>query len=292
MNGLRTALPGIMLALSLAFAAPAGAAPRGCDLEPADDPQLQRALRDVVARQGLADAASRGDLALSLLVLTDPDHPRLAQINGDEMIYAASLPKIAILLGAAVAIDDGRLRPDADLNQDLHDMIRVSCNTCANRVLERVGRDRVLDVLRSPEYALYDEAHGGGLWLGKPYGSEPAWERDPLHGLSHGATTFQAARFYCALQQGTLVSPEQTRLMMATLSRPGIRHKFVRGLRRHNEIEMYRKSGTWQTYHADSALVRSDETVYVIVGLAHNPKGGDWLEHLAEPLHQLALAAK
>jgi len=292
MNSSRSALPGIMLALSLAFTAPVGAAQHGCDLEHADDPQLQRALHGVVARQGLAGAAKRGDLALSLLVLTEPDHPRLAQINGDEMIYAASLPKIAILLGAAVAIDDGRLTPDIALNRDLHDMIRVSCNACANRVLERVGYNEVLDVLRSPEYALYDEAHGGGLWLGKPYGAQPAWERDPLHGLSHGATTFQAARFYCALQQGTLVSPKQTRLMMATLSHPAIQHKFVRGLRNHNDIEIYRKSGTWQTYHADSALVRSDKAVYVIVGLAHNPKGGDWLEHLAEPLHQLALAAR
>jgi beta-lactamase class A len=290
MSRIRTAALG--LALALAFSAPAGAEPHACDLDQAGDPQLQRALSDVVVRLGLGDAARRGDLALSLLVLTDPDRPRLAQINGDEMIYAASLPKIAILLGAAVAIDEGRLTPNDALHRDLQDMIRVSCNQCANRVLERVGYEAVLDVLRSPDYALYDELHGGGLWLGKPYGPQPAWARDPLHGLSHGATVFQAARFYCGLQQGTLVSQEQTHLMLDALSRPGIQHKFVRGLRGHNEIEMFRKSGTWRTFHADSALVRSDDGVYVIVGLAHSPTGGDWLERLAEPLHQLALAAR
>jgi beta-lactamase class A len=268
MSRIRTAALG--LALALAFSAPAGAEPHACDLDQAGDPQLQRALSDVVVRLGLGDAARRGDLALSLLVLTDPDRPRLAQINGDEMIYAASLA----------------------LHRDLQDMIRVSCNQCANRVLERVGYEAVLDVLRSPDYALYDELHGGGLWLGKPYGPQPAWARDPLHGLSHGATVFQAARFYCGLQQGTLVSQEQTHLMLDALSRPGIQHKFVRGLRGHNEIEMFRKSGTWRTFHADSALVRSDDGVYVIVGLAHSPTGGDWLERLAEPLHQLALAAR
>ena len=290
MGSIRTAALGLGLAIPLAFSAPAGAAQHACDLDQATDPQLQRALSELVVGLGLGDAARRGDLALSLLVLTDPEHPRLAQINGDEMIYAASLPKIAILLGAAVAIDEGRLAPDEQFQRDLHDMIRVSCNKCANRVLERVGYEEVLDLLRSPDFALYDELHGGGLWLGKPYGPQPAWARDPLHGLSHDATTFQAARFYCGLQQGTLVSPEQNHLMLETLSRPGIEHKFVRGLRGHDEIEMFRKSGTWRTYHADSALVRSDDGVYVIVGLAHSPRGGDWLESLAEPLHRLALA--
>jgi beta-lactamase class A len=99
------------------------------------------------------------------------------------------------------------------------------------------------------------------------------------------------ARFYCGLEQGELVSPEQTRLMREAMSKPGIRHKFVKGLAGHEELQMYRKSGTWREYHADSVLVESEGAVYVMVALARSDRGSDWLEGLAEPLHELALSA-
>lgn len=261
-----------------------------CDLEQAEDTLLQQRLKTLVEAQGLAPAARRGALALSLLVLTDPDHPRLAQINGHTMLYAASLPKIAILLGAAVAIDEGRLTPDPALRKDIDDMIRYSCNACANRVLAAVGRDALLEILQSPRYGFYDPLRGGGLWVGKEYARAPAYQRDPLSGLSHGATTFQVARYYCGLHRGTLVSPEQGRMMLEALSRPGIEHKFVKGLASREGLEIYRKSGTWRSFHADSMLVRAGGQAYVIVAVADDPEGGAWLEQLAQPLHELALS--
>ena len=86
------------------------------------------------------------------------------------MVYAASLPKIAILLGAAVAIDEGRLELDDELQTDLDDMIRYSCNACATKVLEMVGRQELLEILQSPEYKFYDQDEAGGFWVGKDYG--------------------------------------------------------------------------------------------------------------------------
>ena len=263
---------------------------RVCDLSQAADAGLQSGLEALVRAQGLDGAARDGRLALTLLVLTDREHPRLAQVNGHEMLYAASLPKIAILLGAAVSLDDGSLELDPALENDIHEMIRHSCNDCSNRVLERVGEQKVLDILQSPRLGFYDDDGAGGLWLGKEYGPHPAFKRDPLNGLSHGATTYQAARFYCSLQRGTLVSPKATRLMLDALADPGIEHKFVKGLKRYEDIELFRKSGTWSTWHADSALVRAGDDVYVIVGLAEDPQGGAWLERLAAPLHELATA--
>ncbi len=233
-------------------------------------------------------AARRGELALALLILSDPDRPRLAQINGDEMIYAASLPKIAILLGAAVAIEEGQLVPDQALEKDIQDMIRYSCNDCATRVLRQVGHEQLLEVLQRPQYAFYDPQHGGGLWVGKEYGPSPAYRRDPLHNLSHGATVFEVSRFYCALQRDELVSAEQDQMMLEALSKPGLRHKFVKALSKHDGLEIYRKSGTWKTFHADSALVRDGDNAYVMVALANNPQGSKWLERLAEPMRQLA----
>ena len=251
------------------------------------DPSLQMQLEGIIRRQGLWAAAERGELALLLAIITDPARPRVAQLNGDRMMYAASLPKIAILFGAAAELEQGRLQLTPALEKDMTDMIRVSCNECATRVLEQVGREDLTELLQAPEYAFYDPQGGGGLWVGKDYAPTEAYHRDPLHGLSHGATAIQVARFYYRLHTGTLVGPEQTQLMLEALSRPGIAHKFVKGLKGIPGIEMLRKSGTWKSFHADSALVRYKDQTYIMVGLVNNENGEKWLSQLASPLNDL-----
>jgi len=259
-------------------------------LNESGDAQLQKALGTLIDKQGLTRAVQSKELAVVLVIVTDPEKPRLAELNGRNMVYAASLPKIAILLGAAVAIDEGRLELNDELQTELDNMIRHSCNACATKVLEKVGREELLKILQSPEYNFYDQNGAGGLWVGKDYGPSTAYHRDPLSGISHGATAFQAARFYYKLQTGSLVSPEQTEMMLDVLSNPGINHKFVKGLQAYPDIEIFRKSGSWKTYHADSALIRGDGFAYIIVALANSPKGNIWLEKLAAPLHELAVS--
>jgi len=259
-------------------------------LSESGDQQLQQGLETLIAQQHLARAVDDKELAVVLVIVTDPDKPHLAELNGSDMVYAASLPKIAILLGAAVEIDDGRLQLNDELHRDIDNMIRYSCNACATKVLEQVGRKELLDILQSPQFSFYDRNGDGGLWVGKDYGPAAAYRRDPVSGLSHGATAFQAARFYYKLQNGTLVSPQQTQLMMEALSNPGIKHKFVKGLKNYPGLELFRKSGSWRDFHADSALVRSKGLAYIMVALSHNPKGSVWLEKLAAPLHELAVS--
>ncbi|HXK25177.1 MAG TPA: serine hydrolase [Myxococcota bacterium] len=238
---------------------------------------------------GLTAEVEAGHLSLALLDLSRADAPRLAMLNGHDMVYAASLPKIAILLGAFVEAGRGRLPLDPAHLDEITRMIRFSSNEAATHVLDWVGRERLLDILQSPAIALYDTKRNGGLWVGKSYGREDAYQRDPLHRLSHGATAFQVARFYWLLDSNRLVSPELTALMKQALSEPGIRHKFVKGLERRPGVEIYRKSGTWQDFHADSALVEHGEYKFVIVGLAHHRDGGEWLARLAAPLHDLVV---
>jgi len=256
-------------------------------LKNAADLTLQAQVENIVRGQGLWRNVQSGELALMLVITTNPDHPRVAELNGHQMMYAASLPKIAILFGAAVALDRGQLKMTDTLHDDMVSMIRYSCNDCATRVLELVGREELIELLQSPEYDFYDAAGEGGLWVGKNYDPSPAYHRDPLHNLSHGATAFQVARFYYRLQTGTLVSPAIADLMVEALSEPGIRHKFVKGLQRIAGLTILRKSGTWENFHSDSALVRSGDNTYIIVGLANNPQGDQWLTRLAEPLNNL-----
>jgi beta-lactamase class A len=60
--------------------------------------------------------------------------------------------------------------------------------------------------------------------------------------------------------------------MKSILSEPRIPHKFVLGLENaHPDSEMYRKSGTWQNYHADAMLVERAGRTYVAVALLESP---------------------
>ena len=251
------------------------------------DPGLQAKLDRTLDRLGLQPAVEAGNLAVALVDVTDPDDPRLAEVNGDKMFYAASLPKIAILLGAFVEIERGALSLTPTVRQSLTDMIRHSSNEAATEMLILVGKARVTEILRSERFRLYDPAVNGGLWVGKEYSPAQAYQRDPLHNLSHGATALQAARFYYLLETGQLVGPQLTHEMKAILSKPGIEHKFVKGLSGIADAEIYRKSGSWRRWHADSALVEAGGRSYILVALAEDRAGGQWLARMAEPIHRL-----
>ena len=67
--------------------------------------------------------------------ITDLQHPKVAGVNPDVMLYAASLPKIAILLGAFVKIERGELPLNDETRAELTRMIRKSSNKDATAVL-------------------------------------------------------------------------------------------------------------------------------------------------------------
>ena len=282
----------VLLAAALALSISVRAEPLDVpDLRAAHDPQLQGRLERVVRDLGLEAAVADGRLSLALVDASRGAPPRLAMLNGHQMVYAASLPKIAILLGALVEAERGRLPLDEERLSAMTNMIRFSSNEDATRVLRWVGERRLIDILQSDRFRLYDANGAGGLWVGKAYGKDGAFQRDPVRNLSHGATAFQVARLYYLLASDALLTPRLNEVMKATLSNPGIRHKFVKGLESRPGVTIYRKSGTWQDFHADSALVEYGEHRYIIVGLAHHPDGGEWLARLAAPLHDLVVPA-
>lgn len=257
------------------------------------DTNLQKGLQQSLKSLGLAKAVRKGTLSVALVDITDPNQPRLATINGDQMMYAASLPKIAILLGAFSRIERGDLNLDKNTHQQLVKMIRKSSNSAATAMLNKVGKQYLADLLESPRYRLYDRERNGGLWVGKEYARSGAWKRDPLHNLSHGATAFQVARFYYMLETAQLVSPELSKQMKAIMGKPAINHKFVRGL---NDARpgstIYRKSGTWRTWHADSAIVERDGRRYIAVALAQSSQGSKWLKRLVVAMDDLVFRSK
>jgi beta-lactamase class A len=285
----------VFISLLFLFLAPFAMAAETGDfpsLRESSDPQLQRALEKSLAGQGLSKAIADKRLSVALVDITNPKKPRVAAVNGDEMKYAASLPKIAILLGAFVEIEGGAMALDENTRRSLTQMVRKSSNQEATRMLNKVGKQRLLQILQSERFKLYDASNNGGIWVGKEYSKSPAYKRDPLHNLSHGATAIQTARFYYLLETGRLVNPELTAEMREMLSHPAINHKFVKGLKARPGANVYRKSGSWSRWHADSAIVEDGGHKFIVVALAESPKGGEWLSKMITPLHDLIVPVK
>ena len=256
------------------------------------DPVLQQQLDTIMDTLGYDRPIREKRLAVALIDITDLSSPRVAAINGNTMIYAASVPKLAILLGAFVEIREGNMTLDEETHNSLTEMIRFSSNQEATRMLNRVGKDRVLEILQSNEFDLYDLDDGGGLWIGKEYGKSPAYQRDPLNNFSHGATAMQVARFYYLLETDQVVGKELSAEMKAMLGDPGINHKFVKGLAEYPEAKIFRKSGSWRRWHGDSALIEVGEIKYIVVGLIEDSRGGEWLTRMIEPIHEIMVSKK
>jgi beta-lactamase class A len=163
-------------------------------------------------------------------------------------------------------------------------MIRKSSNEDATAILNRVGFEDLAEILKSQKYRLYDPEHNGGLWVGRNYSGGPVWKRDPLHNISHGATAIQVARFYYLAMTGRLVSEQYLSDFAEIMSDSGIQHKFVKGLKKANpDAEIYRKSGTWKAFHADSGVIVDKKAgyQYIIVALMEHPKGADIIARFA-----------
>ena len=262
-------------------------------LADAYDANLQQGLQAQIADSHLDDVVAEKRLALALVDVTDPHRPRVAGVNEHVMMYAASLPKIAILLAAFQKAEDTGEPLNANSKELLTRMIRDSSNSAATEMSDWVGLEYIAKVLMSDRYKFYNEQDDGGIWVGKAYARRGAWRRDPLGNLSHAASAFEVSRFYYLLVTDRLVNPSASAEMKQMLSRPAIDHKFVSGLARARPgSKIYRKSGTWGTYHADSALVERDGRAYIAVALCNDARCGRWLKSLIVRLDNLIFERK
>lgn len=253
--------------------------------------RLERALKQNGLWRSLID---RGEMSVGLVDLADHRAPRFAQVNGDTMLPAASLPKIAILLAAYHSFADGGLKETLPIRADLIDMIKWSSNPAANRMIDRIGLRKIDNLLLSSRYRFYDPKKGGGIWVGGGY--PPSYEQypDPLKNIIHTATATQVCRFYYLLAYGRLINPEPSRQMLKILSYPLLQDKFVSVLETSvPPNRLYRKSGTFKIWHADSVLVWGEEPWrrYILVSLVQNAQGEQILRELVPKMEQLLKGA-
>ncbi len=227
-------------------------------------------------------------MSIGIVDLSDINDIQYAGLNDDHMMYAASLPKIAVLLASMDAIDKGQLANSKAIQKDMRSMISKSNNQATTRMIDRVGYEKIEEVLRSPQHKLYDEEVGGGLWVGKRYAAGGRRYPEPMKGLSHAATTRQVCSFYYQLAMGNLVNERRSKQMLNIMENPALHHKFVNTLDRvAPDARLFRKSGSWKNYHSDSVLVWGPDRKYILVALIDNDLGEQIIRDLVVPLEKV-----
>jgi beta-lactamase class A len=247
------------------------------------DPLLQHKLEAIDS--GLR---ARFDISTQTAIgLLDLKRLQLAMLHPDALYYAASVPKIAILLAYFHRFPEAASQLDPAVRHELGLMIKVSSNEIAAKISRQLGLQEIQNVL--DRYHFYDRHHGGGLWLGKHYGIAGERIGDPLRDHSHAATVRQLLRFYLLLVQGELVSPTASRRMLEIFDSPEIPHvtdKFVQGLAG-RELQILRKSGDWEDWHHDTAIIIGPSRHYILVALTAHPRGDEYLAALAHAVDDL-----
>jgi len=258
------------------------------------DPEFQAALEQRLnANKEWKRLIQNKKMAIGVVDMSG-EVPRFARVNGNQMMYAASLPKIAILLAAYVSFEDGSLQETDEIMQDLQDMIQVSSNSAATRMIDRIGMNKIQSVLRDPQYGFYDEKRGGGLWVGKRYAGSGPRSGDPMFNISHGATATQVCRFFYLLATHRLINEHRSDQMLADLVDPHLHHKFVSQL---DELApkatLFRKSGTWRQWHSDAIMVQGKQwRNYILVGLIESEDGEQILRTVLPAVEELMVPAE
>jgi beta-lactamase class A len=254
------------------------------------DQGLQAKLDQALEQDKLWQALiHRGKLAVGLVDLSDPAKPRFAQVNGNTMMYAASLPKIAILLAACQGFVDGSLQETPRIRADLIEMIRRSDNFAASQMVAHIGLTKIEKIILDPRYQFYDQKKGGGIWVGSSFGRDGPENPELLKNLHQAATVYQVCRFYYLLAYGRLINPARSRQMLKILAFPDLHDKFVSRLEGTVPPNyLYRKSGEFGIWYSDSILVW-DKTWrrYILVAMVEHRQGEQILRQMVPLVEQI-----
>ncbi len=252
------------------------------------DSTLQSELEKIDAGLRARYGMTTNQTAVGLL---DLQTLRLAMIRPDHEEYAASVAKIGILLAYFQLHPAAATNLDATTRHELGLMIKASSNEMASKFSHELGLKKIQQVLG--EYNFYDAEHGGGIWVGKHYGKDTERFGSPVADNSHAATVRQLLRFYLLLEQGKLVSPAASKIMLEIFASPDIPPddiKFVKALSGRN-VQILRKWGSWENWLHDSAVITGAGRRYILVAMTDNSHGDEYLVDLAVAVDDLMIQA-
>lgn len=254
------------------------------------NPLLQKSLEQELNKvPAWKKLIAENKMAVGVIDLSNPEDAKYASVNSNQMMYAASLPKIAVLLAAMDAIEKGQLKETPEVIKDMKLMISNSNNQASTRMIDRLGYAKIESVMTDDKYKLYDKTYGG-LWVGKRYATGGPTNREPLKHLSHAATVAQVCKYYYLLANGKLVNNERSKEMLDIMENPALHHKFVNTLDLiAPDARLFRKSGSWKNFHSDSILVWGKEATrrYILVALIDDANGESIIRNLVVPVEKV-----
>jgi len=117
------------------------------------DKDLQKKLESTLKKnKKWIKLVKKKKMAVGLVDISDPYNVKFARVNGSEMMYAASLPKLSILLAISQSFEDSTLIETEEIREDMQEMISKSDNAAATRLIDRIGLAKINEVLRDPKY--------------------------------------------------------------------------------------------------------------------------------------------
>ncbi len=251
-----------------------------------EDSHLHYGLVKLLKEEGYASLIQTEEIGICVVDLKQPN--RYAGINMDTTFYAASFPKVLILLGAIQkAYEDPRLKLEG-ISDTLLRMITYSSNGAATQMGLRIGIEYINEV--ASRYHLYDREYKGGLWLGRLYAHSTKFiGHDPLtQQHTHAGTPRQASRFWLLARQGRYINKEWSNKLLTFTANPKINHKMVRGFNDVNvDVQIWRKSGTYNPWHVDSGIVKGKDSHYIVSYFLKHPRGEQIIRDLAPKVHTL-----
>jgi beta-lactamase class A len=299
---------------------PAGARDWLATIRPS--PELQTFLDAAIERAVAADSNLRQTaIRVAVLDLARGEPPRLADHHGEAPIYPASVVKFVYLMAAYAFQEEGRLRIDDALDDQLTHMIRESSNQATQRVFARLTGTESGPVLPPDAYAAFRERRLGVLrWLqtlgitdlhcvaptydgtGDLAGRDEQFLRD--HSIPGGLpsrsgelpnrqamTAIGTAKLLALLATDRALTPEDSATVRRRMRRDPheqrhLVHRLAGGATRVGGLEVYAKSGTWGPIYADAGIVRhvasGREMVVVVFTEARPAYHGDFIADLTE----------
>ena len=210
-------------------------------------------------------------------------------IHPDRETYAASVPKIGILLAYfelhPEAADASSTRPSARARRDDQDLQQRDGREVFARAGPAATSRRVLD-----EYGFYDKDHGGGIWVGKHYGKDDErYRRAPSATTPTPRPCGSCCGFTCCWSRASSCRRRRRRRCARSSSRRTSRtsdNKFVKGL---DGREACRSSASRARGRTGCTTPPSSPARAALHprGLTEHPKGDEYLVDLARAVDEV-----
>ena len=235
-------------------------------------------------REQFKDEAIREeDLAISVIDLRDPDHPRTGNYRGDQPMFPASVVKLFYLAYAQRLLEDGELTDSDELQRGLRDMIVDSSNDATSFILDTITDAPNGGVLPAAEMEQWSTKRNvvnryfADLGYAKinvnqkaycegPYGRERLFI-GPKFENRNKLTTDATAKLLAEIAARRFVSQARSEAMMALLARDRAMkttgpddqaHGFIAGALPPG-VKVWSKAGWTSTARHDAAYIESED---------------------------------